>query len=62
MGSYLDRLDQAGTPVPPAERILAALRPKLAALAARRAAGVHPFLATPESTASPACVLVGQAD
>ena len=28
MGDYLDRLDQAGTPVPPAERIMAALSPK----------------------------------
>jgi probable F420-dependent oxidoreductase len=52
MGEYLDRLDQAETPVPQAERILAALSSKLTALAAQRTAGVHPFLVTPESTAA----------
>lgn len=49
--TYLDRLDQAETPVPPGERMLAAMGPKLTELAAGRAAGVHPFLVTPEATA-----------
>jgi probable F420-dependent oxidoreductase len=57
MGDYLDRLDQAETPVPPAERIMAALSPKLTALAAYRTAGVHPFLVTPESTAATRALL-----
>lgn len=57
MGDYLDRLDQAETPVPPMERILAALSPKLTALAAQRTAGVHPFLVTPESTAATRALL-----
>lgn len=57
MREYLDRLDQPATPVPPAERILAALSPKLTALAAQRTAGVHPFLVTPESTAATRALL-----
>ncbi|MGW4463189.1 TIGR03620 family F420-dependent LLM class oxidoreductase [Micromonospora sp. NPDC004704] len=51
MNDYLDRLDAAGTPVPAAERILAALSPGLTRLGGTRSLGVHPFMVTPESTA-----------
>ena len=46
--SYLDELDQMG--VPAEGRVLAALGPKMLTLAARRAAGAHPYLVTPEHT------------
>lgn len=46
---YLDRLDAAG--VPESGRVLAALGPKVLELAARRSAGAHPYLTTPEHTA-----------
>jgi probable F420-dependent oxidoreductase len=52
MGSYLDEFDSAPTPVPADERLMAAMGPKMVALAARRTAGVHPFLVTPEYSAS----------
>ncbi|MET8538613.1 TIGR03620 family F420-dependent LLM class oxidoreductase [Streptomyces sp. NPDC005065] len=52
MSAYLDRLDHAPTPLPAGERVLAALGPKLLELAARRTAGAHTFLVTPESTAA----------
>jgi probable F420-dependent oxidoreductase len=45
---YLDRLDAAQVPV--ADRALAALGPKVLALAAERTAGAHPYLTTPEHT------------
>ncbi|MBE1490174.1 TIGR03620 family F420-dependent LLM class oxidoreductase [Plantactinospora soyae] len=51
MGSYLDKLDQAPVPTPPAERLLAALGPRMTELAGRRTAGVHPFMVTPEYSA-----------
>jgi probable F420-dependent oxidoreductase len=51
MVEYLDALDAAEQPVPVAERVLAALGPKMLALAATRAAGAHPYLAPPENTA-----------
>ena len=47
---YLDRLDAAPHPVPVEARILAALGPKALDLAARRSAGAHPYLVTPEHT------------
>lgn len=47
---YLDGLDAAATPVPAAERMLAALGPKVLALSGSRAAGAHPYLTTPEHT------------
>jgi probable F420-dependent oxidoreductase len=50
MVAYLDRLDSTRPPVPAAGRILAALGPKMFALAAQRSAGAHPFLTTPEHT------------
>jgi probable F420-dependent oxidoreductase len=46
--SYLDELDKAH--VPASGRVLAALGPKVLALAAGRAAGAHPYLVTPEHT------------
>lgn len=46
--TYLDELDAAGVPV--ADRALAALGPKVLAVAAERTAGAHPYLTTPEHT------------
>jgi probable F420-dependent oxidoreductase len=46
--SYLDELDDLG--VPAEARVLAALGPKVLALAAQRTAGAHPYLVTPEHT------------
>jgi probable F420-dependent oxidoreductase len=45
---YLDELDAAG--VPNNRRVIAALGPRVLTLAARRSAGAHPFLTTPEHT------------
>jgi len=47
--SYLDELD--ATRVPTSRRVLAALAPRVLGLAARRSAGAHPYLTTPEHTA-----------
>jgi probable F420-dependent oxidoreductase len=53
---YLDDLDHYG--VPTSRRVVAALGPKVLQLAARRSAGAHPYLTTPEHT-SQARELVG---
>ncbi|SEH92912.1 probable F420-dependent oxidoreductase, MSMEG_4141 family [Mycolicibacterium rutilum] len=45
---YLDVLDAAK--VPTSRRVLAALGPKVLQLAARRSAGAHPYLTTPQHT------------
>lgn len=45
---YLDVLDAEGVPVE--DRALAALGPRVLALAAERSAGAHPYLTTPEHT------------
>jgi probable F420-dependent oxidoreductase len=45
---YLDALDAAK--VPTSRRVIAALGPKVLELAARRSAGAHPYLTTPEHT------------
>jgi probable F420-dependent oxidoreductase len=50
MVAYLDALDAADPPVPPAERALAALAPRMLALARERTRGSHPYLVTPEHT------------
>ena len=50
MREYLDELDEAPTPVPPAERMLAALGPKMLELSRDRTCGAHPYLGTPEHT------------
>jgi probable F420-dependent oxidoreductase len=49
---YLDDLDGAPQPAPARRRVLGALGPKMLRLAARRAAGAHPFLVTPGHTAA----------
>jgi probable F420-dependent oxidoreductase len=48
--SYLSELDEAG--VPRSSVVLAALGPKVLALAGDRTAGAHPYLTTPQHTAS----------
>lgn len=52
MAAFLDGLDAAATPLQPQDRMLAALGPKMLALAADRTAGSHPYLVTPEHTAA----------
>lgn len=49
LNDYLDRLDEYG--VPKERRVLAALGPQVLKLSARRTAGAHPYLTTPEHTA-----------
>jgi probable F420-dependent oxidoreductase len=51
MVAYLDALDAAEEPLPAGARVLAALGPRMLALARERAAGVHPYLVPPEHTA-----------
>lgn len=55
--SFLDGLDAAEQPVPAENRVLAALGPKMLTLAANRARGAHPYLVTPEHTATARSVL-----
>jgi probable F420-dependent oxidoreductase len=50
MRAFLDQLDAAPVPLAVEDRALAALGPKMLDLAARRTAGVHPYLVTPEHT------------
>lgn len=50
MVAYLDRLDAAGSR--PADRVLAALGPRMLALSRDRAAGATSYLVTPEHTAT----------
>lgn len=50
--SFLDAIDATDQPVPVDRRALAALGPKMLSLAASRTAGAHPYLVTPEHTAS----------
>ena len=52
MRAFLDGLDAAEVPVPVDERVIAALGPKALALAAERTAGTHPYLVTPEHSAT----------
>jgi probable F420-dependent oxidoreductase len=47
---YLDKLDEHG--VPKDRRVVAALGPQVLKLSARRSAGAHPYLTTPEHTAA----------
>jgi probable F420-dependent oxidoreductase len=57
MRHYLDAMDAAARayrapkPAPPPPRVLAALGPRMLALAAERAQGAHPYLVTPDHTA-----------
>ena len=55
--SFLDGLDAAPRPGPTEARVLAALAPKMLALSATRARGAHPYLVTPDHTASARSVL-----
>jgi probable F420-dependent oxidoreductase len=50
--SFLDAIDATEQPVPVDRRVLAALGPKMLSLAAHRAGGAHPYLVTPDHTAS----------
>lgn len=50
--AYLDALDALDQPVPAEARVLAALGPKMLHLSATRAGGAHPYLVTPEHTAT----------
>jgi probable F420-dependent oxidoreductase len=50
MVDYFDALDARG--VPADQRLLAAVGPRMLALAAARSRGAHPFLTTPEHTAA----------
>jgi probable F420-dependent oxidoreductase len=52
MEQYLDALDAAEPPVPVGQRMLAALGPRMLALARARAAAAHPYLVPPEHTAA----------
>jgi probable F420-dependent oxidoreductase len=52
MAEFLDALDAAPQPLPPSARVLAALGPKMLKLARDRSRGAHPYLVTPEHTAS----------
>jgi probable F420-dependent oxidoreductase len=55
--TFLDELDATPQPVPVQRRVLAALGPKMLQLSARRGAGAHPYLVTPEHTATARGVL-----
>jgi probable F420-dependent oxidoreductase len=50
--AYLDALDAIEDTVPPSDRVLAALGPKMLALAGAKAAGTHPYNVTPAHTAA----------
>lgn len=50
MRSFFDGLDAADPPVPPDQRLAAALGPKMLDLAAERSLGTHPYFTTPEHT------------
>jgi probable F420-dependent oxidoreductase len=56
LAEYLDKLDGYG--VPKDRRVVAALGPQVLKLSARRSAGAHPYLTTPEHTAE-ARALIG---
>jgi len=50
LNTYLDKLDEYG--VPKNRRVVAALGPQVLKLSARRSAGAHPYLTTPEHSAT----------
>ncbi len=50
MTAYLEGLDAAEPPLAVADRVIAALGPKMLELARTRTAGTHPYLVTPELT------------
>jgi probable F420-dependent oxidoreductase len=47
MNAYLDQLDAAEAPLAPDRRIIAALGPRMLAVARDRSLGTHPYLVTP---------------
>lgn len=55
--AYLDELDDAAPALPVEDRVLAALGPKMLALARDRSAGAHPYLVTPDHTADARAIL-----
>lgn len=50
MATYLDALDQHTPPATRPRRVLAALAPRMIALAGERTSGVHPYMTTVEHT------------
>jgi len=48
--AYLDAIDATDQPVPAANRVLAALGPKMLELSATRSRGAHPYLVTTDHT------------
>lgn len=52
MAGFLDALDAADPPLPTANRVLAALGPKMLEVARDRSAGAHPYLVPPQHTAT----------
>jgi len=50
MVDYLDQLDATAVAPAPAQRVLAALGPRMLELARERSAGAHPYLVPPEHT------------
>jgi len=58
LNDYLDKLDEYG--VAKSRRVLAAIGPQVLKLSARRSAGAHPYLTTPEHSAQ-ARELIGPA-
>ncbi|WP_068275196.1 LLM class F420-dependent oxidoreductase [Aldersonia kunmingensis] len=52
IGAFLDGLDNSERPVAPESRVLAALGPKMLKTAAERSRGAHPYLITPQHTAT----------
>jgi probable F420-dependent oxidoreductase len=65
MRAYLDAMDAApytaAAPTVRGRRVLAALGPKMLALAAERADGAHPYLTTPDHTAKARAILGAEA-
>ncbi|PZG12935.1 LLM class F420-dependent oxidoreductase [Nonomuraea aridisoli] len=61
MVRYLDELDAAPVPVGRERRLIAALGPKMLALAAERSLGAHPYLVSAEHTAYARSVMGPQA-
>lgn len=47
---FLDAIDATSAPVPHANRVLAALGPKMLQLSKSKAGGAHPYLTTPDHT------------
>jgi probable F420-dependent oxidoreductase len=57
LNAYLDELDTGSPVVPAAERVLAALGPRMLELARDRSAGAYPYLVTPDYAAEARALL-----